>query len=118
MKRWPVRVWAGAAVCGVGYSLLPGRIAERIWVAGSRGHVAGFAALTAAGLAAAEWRRAWLVALGTMGLGMGIEFAQQLVPGRGFEWEDLAADAAGVAAGWALAAAWRRRGQPAGPAQR
>jgi VanZ family protein len=89
---------------GVGFALLPGRVAERVWVMGWREHVAGFAALTLAGMAAAGLGPGWRVAAGTLGLGVAVELAQRLVPGRGFQFEDIAADAAGVAAGWA--AAW------------
>jgi VanZ family protein len=35
-----------------------------------------------------------------------IECLQQLVPGRGFSWRDMAANAAGVAAGALCAAAF------------
>lgn len=106
MNPWRLSVWAAGLVCGVTYALLPGRLADRIGHAGSHEHALAFAALTAAGMAAAEWRRAGLVAVGTLALGVAIEFAQTLVPGRGFEWQDIAADLAGVAAGWLAAAAW------------
>ena len=105
MRRRSLWVWAAGLAAGVGYAMLPGRVAERIGQAGAREHALGFAALTAAGLAAAEGRRGWLVALGTLGLGVGVEFAQRLVPGRGFEWQDVAADVVGVGAGWGVAAA-------------
>lgn len=106
MNRWSRWVWAGGLVCGVGYAMLPGRVAERIGRAGGREHALGFAALTAVGVVAGERWRGWMVAAGTFGLGVGIELAQRFVPGRGFEWLDVGADALGVGVGWAIAAVW------------
>jgi VanZ family protein len=63
------------------------------------------------GILAGEKWPGWMVAVGTFGLGVGIEVAQRFVPGRGFEWLDVEADAVGVGLGWALgaAAAWMLR---------
>lgn len=100
MKRW--WVVAGGVVVGTGYALLPGAVAGMMGRAGTREHAVGFAALTGAGMWAAGWRRGWMVAGTAMGLGFAIEVVQRWIPGRGFEWADLWADAAGVGAGWAI----------------
>lgn len=43
--------------------------------------------------------RATLIAGGLLALGASIEIAQRSIPGRGFEWGDIAANGAGIALG-------------------
>ena len=42
------------------------------------------------------------IALGLVGLGIAIEFAQEQTGYRAFEWADMVADGMGVAMGWLL----------------
>ncbi|PQO24613.1 VanZ family protein [Rhodobacteraceae bacterium WD3A24] len=69
-------------------------------------HFVAFGAL-AFPLAAARPRLFWPVVLGATAYGGLIEVIQPLV-GRGAEWGDLAADAAGALAGAAAAGRWTR----------
>jgi len=75
-------------------------------------HVLAFAAVAVCGWFA--WgrhrNRAAGVVLGAMVFGVFIEVVQALIPGRTGEWPDLLADALGIAAGLALAAALTRSG--------
>lgn len=81
-------------------------------------HVVAFGALAWCGVLAL-WRRpaalSWLTA-GLLLLGVGIELAQSLVPGRTASWNDIVADALGIALGLALttvlAGALERRQTP------
>ncbi|GEM_PF-5939607 len=110
-RPWLWWVWGVLATLGTAYSLLPGDIADRLSRAGTREHGFSFAALSLVGVAAAGSRR-WIWPVGmTLALGLAIEFAQRLVPGRAFEWEDIGADLEGVLVGLAAAmlfwiAAW------------
>lgn len=91
-------------VAGCWFSLLPGSEAGRVWDAGYGGHAGAFAALCGVGSCAVE-KKKWVgVALVAAAVGLGVEMAQTMVPGRGFEWRDLAADGVGIAVG--LGAAW------------
>jgi VanZ family protein len=81
-------------------------------------HLAAFGALACVGVIALHGKargRWWLVA-GLLGLGALIEIVQLYVPGRSSEWQDLAADALGIAAGLligtALTARFERRRHP------
>ena len=63
-------------------------------------HFAGFAVLSVLALrAAGSGTPAWPWLLGLLAGGWVIECLQSLVPGRAFCWRDLAANAAGIAAG-------------------
>lgn len=74
---------------------------------------AGLYAALAAALARAWRRRGWapspLPAVVALLYGVTDELHQMLVPGRSADLRDLAADAAGASAGWALARARARR---------
>jgi len=73
-------------------------------------HALAFAVLAALGLAAYPARAARVLP-GLLALGALIELLQSLTGYRAAEWLDLAADAAGLVAGWLLArwsAAYRR----------
>lgn len=74
-------------------------------------HVAAFATLAVCGLFAwrghpAVHRR---VVMGLIALGIAIELAQMLVPGRMADWRDVFADAAGALLGLTLASWIARR---------
>lgn len=66
-------------------------------------HFAGFALLSVLALrAVGSGADAWLWLLGLLTGGFVIECLQSLVPGRAFCWRDMAANAAGIAAGAAV----------------
>jgi VanZ family protein len=83
-------------------------------------HLAAFGALACVGVIALHGaaRGRWWLAAGLLGLGALIEIVQFYVPGRSSDWQDLAADALGIAAGLLLGAAvtarFDRRKQPRG----
>lgn len=74
-------------------------------------HVAAFATLAACGLFAWRGHPALhsRVVLGLLALGVAIELAQSLIPGRMADWRDVLADAAGVMLGLTLASWFARR---------
>ena len=81
-------------------------------------HVVAFGALAFCGVFA-WWRRrasAWWLAAALLLLGVGIELAQTQVPDRTASWNDIVADAVGIALGLllttALARALERRCRP------
>ena len=71
------------------------------------GHLSAYGAAMVALAGVARLRR-WAVAVGLIGLGIGIEFVQPLV-GRENHWQDMVANAAGVATGWMALVVWVRR---------
>jgi hypothetical protein len=92
----------------VGLSLWPTDAIPAVGFSDKLGHALAYAMLASwwAGLLA---RSAWpRLALALLGLGGALELAQALVPGRHPGWDDLLADAAGIGAGWLLAAATGR----------
>jgi len=79
-------------------------------------HALAFASLMVAGFFGYASSRARLVGLwlALLALGAGIEIAQTYVPNRSGEWQDLLADALGLALGWLLAQglSWSLRRPP------
>ena len=71
------------------------------------GHLSAYGAAMVA-LAGVARLRPWAVAVGLIGLGIGVEFVQPLV-GRENHWQDMVANAAGVATGWMALVVWVRR---------
>jgi VanZ family protein len=105
----PVRIAVfGLAVAVILYLTLapsedvPG--SEALWDKAS--HAIAFGGLAVIGLLMSTHRR-WLVVLAVLGLGVGIEFAQALMPfGRDGDWRDALADGVGVLIGlaaWSIA---------------
>ena len=92
---------AGASVVPVG--MLPGDPGNYL------GHLSAYGAAMLA-LSGAARLRPSVVAVGLMALGIGIEFIQPLV-GRENHWQDMAANAVGVGAGWLALVVWSRRRQ-------
>ncbi len=94
-------------------SLLPGEHVRALFelpgVTDTRVHFLGYLLLAwvlALGWPAVALWRIWAFATFC---GLAIELIQIVVPGRGFEWSDLAVNAAGALGGIALAKAFRRR---------
>ena len=71
------------------------------------GHLSAYGAAMVA-IAGVARLRPWAVAVGLIGLGIGVEFVQPLV-GRENHWQDMVANAAGVATGWMALVVWVRR---------
>lgn len=97
------------AICWLAFTPDPPPSADTGW--DKLNHVFAFAAVTACGWFA--WgrhrHRVAGVLLGALAFGVFIEVVQTQIPGRSGEWPDLVADALGIAAGLALAAALSRR---------
>lgn len=102
-------LWRGlfvAAVAGVlALALIPaGNGPDWFAHADKLRHAAAFITLWAIGRRAGL-KPSWALALGLLGLGIGIELAQTLTPHRESSVGDVLADAAGIAAGrWLLGA--------------
>jgi VanZ family protein len=96
-------------------SLLPGAIAARIPLAAAHltdkdAHFLGYSTLAFLSLLAFPHFLSGLVcATAAVPLGVALEFAQRLVPGRSCEVGDMIANTLGVCAGLALAALLRGR---------
>lgn len=71
------------------------------------GHLSAYGAAMVA-LSGVARLRPLFVAMGLVGLGVGIEFMQPLF-GRENHWQDMAANAAGVGTGWLALGVWSRR---------
>jgi VanZ family protein len=111
--RLPFILWLLALTTVIVGSLLPGAIAARIPLAALHltdkdAHFLMYAVLALLSLLAFDRVPTGLMwALGAVPLGVALEFAQRLVPGRSYEVADMIADALGVCAGLAIAAALR-----------
>lgn len=121
----PMRVWrlllAAALIGAIGFLALrtspylqyvpwmPRRVG--VW-ADSNGIVRNVVAFVALGLAVFVLvGRGWRVALALAAFGAGVEVAQRWIPGRVFDWRDIAASVAGVLLAWIAVWPLRRRGQ-------
>jgi VanZ family protein len=103
-RGWALALWLLVAIV-VALALMPWSIEMPSSGWDKADHVAAFAALAFVGLFAwrdhpAVHRR---VLFGLLALGVAIELAQMLVPGRMADWRDVIADTAGVMLGLSLA---------------
>jgi VanZ family protein len=109
-RAWRILL-AGLAglVCWLAFSPQPPPQADTGW--DKLNHMLAFAALAFCAWRgfATSARRLAGVPLALMAYGAVIELVQSRIPGRSGEWPDLLADAVGIAAGMALAAAGSRR---------
>jgi VanZ family protein len=87
---------------------------DRFAAAGGDKLIHGLLFLVQAALLERTWRRrldgawgVWLAVLVALLYGLALESLQEMVPGRGWEWDDLVADGLGAAA-WPLLMALRR----------
>ena len=78
------------------------------------GAVVALSLLPGRALPAARAASPWIASAGTVmlvPLGLLLEFVQRLIPGRAFEWKDVAADGAavlvGLILGWVVRLVWR-----------
>jgi len=108
-------LWLVVLAAVITGSLLPGAVAARIPLAAAHltnkdAHFLGYSALAFLSLLAFPHCLTGLVcAAAAVPLGVALEFAQRLVPGRSFEVGDMIANTLGVCAGLALAALLRGR---------
>lgn len=108
-------LWLLALAAVLLLSLLPGAVVAHIPLAAAHltdkdAHFLEYAALAFLSVLAFARSLAGLVcASACVPLGVALEFAQKLVPGRSFDTRDMLANALGVCAGIALAAALRNR---------
>jgi VanZ family protein len=107
-QRWLRLLWVVSTLLVIVGSLLPGssppmRALGQLQISDKLMHLAAY--LVLAFLPALHERRPAVVAafVGAIALGIGLEFAQRLTPGRAFEVADMAADGAGVLCGLVLA---------------
>ena len=103
----PRMLLAACVVAGlVGASVLP--VAKLPGDPGNYlGHLSAYGAAMVA-LSGVARLRPWITALGLILLGICIEFLQPLVS-RENHWQDMAANAVGVAIGWLTVVVWSRR---------
>jgi hypothetical protein len=107
-----VMAWAMTLAAVVAGELLPGGSAPMRLMGslplGPHGlHFGAYAALGALAVMGFSGRWAAASAAALVAVGGGLELLQTLVPGREGEWRDVAANTAGVAAGFAAAWLWR-----------
>jgi VanZ family protein len=106
-------LWLLALVCVVTGQLLPGDSAPMRWIGATHVsdkllHFAAYTLLAFIPVFGFKVRPGILAALSLIPLGVVLEFAQRLVPGRGFEVADMVANTLGVLAGTVLALPWNR----------
>ena len=109
-RGWTLALWLLSAAV-VALALMPWTVEMPSSGWDKADHVAAFAALAFVGLFAwrghpAVHRR---VLFGLLALGVAIELAQTLVPGRMADWRDVVADTAGVLMGLGVASWLSRR---------
>lgn len=66
-------------------------------------HFIGYAGLAFLARMGSIKHPSWQIIIGCIVFSLGIEFIQQFIPKRGFEWEDLLANSLGVLSGVLLA---------------
>jgi hypothetical protein len=76
------------------------------------GHLSAYGAAMVA-LSGVARLRPWAVAVGLIGLGIGIEFLQPLFY-RANHWQDMLANAIGVGTGWLALSVWAGRQKDTG----
>jgi VanZ family protein len=101
-------LWVAAVIAVIVGSLLPGSSApmqtlNQLPVSDKVLHFAAYAVLAFLPSLHERWPAVTAALLGAIALGVLLEFAQRLSPGRTFEVADMAADACGVLCGLVLA---------------
>jgi VanZ family protein len=71
-------------------------------------HALAFAALAFSARQGFPWAGAARIVPALLGYGVFIELVQSQIPARSADLADVLGDAVGIAAGWLLAAVWRR----------
>ncbi len=97
-------VWVGGIVILVAGSLVPASWLPRIVSGGESLHFAAYFLLAIVPCWSERTSLALASGVAILALGVALEFAQRLSPGRAFEVSDIVADAAGVLFGLAAGA--------------
>ncbi len=98
-------LWWLAVIVVIVVSLLPPPPVPSMPGSDKLGHLLVYFTLMAGAVQLHRGRALWLSAAALVGLGLGLEFAQDmLTTSRQFEWRDALANTLGVLAGLALAA--------------
>jgi len=106
--RWLRILWLAAVAAVIIGSLLPGssgpiQVLDELPVSDKVMHFAAYAVLAFLPALHERWPALTSILFGVVALGVLLEFAQRLSPGRDFETLDMVADAAGVLCGLVLA---------------
>lgn len=109
-RGWTIALWLVSAIV-VALALMPWSVELPSSGWDKADHVAAFAALAFLGLFAWRGRQAVhrRIVLSLLALGVAIELAQTLVPGRMADWRDVIADSVGVLLGLVVASWLARR---------
>ncbi len=107
-RAWLAALWLLVAVIVIG-SLVPGPVVQTLSVSDRLEHFVAYLALTLLGAGLVGPAGYLAVALRAFALGAALELLQGLTASRQTDWMDVAANAAGVLAGWSLAR-WRLGG--------
>jgi hypothetical protein len=100
MRRWLLGLWGLEIAAVLVLSLLPARMVPENTVGADPEHAVAYLALAMLPTVALEKRRsAVAAAAGIALLGAVLEVCQLGIPGRAFEWSDIAANAGGAALG-------------------
>ena len=107
-RRWMRILWLAAVTAVIVGSLLPGssmlvRTAGQLRVSDKVLHFAAYAVLAFLPALHERWLAVAGALAGAVSLGVALEFAQRLSPGRHFEIADMVANACGVLCGLMLA---------------
>jgi len=105
---WVSWIWGAAIAVVITGELLPGNSPVLAWAASLRlsdkeMHFAAYLLLATIPALGFEFRKGIPSVLSMILLGVVLEFAQRLIPGRNFEIADMVANTLGVLAGLALA---------------
>ncbi len=111
-RRWLRILWLAAVAAVIIGSLLPGsslplRTLGELHVSDKILHFAAYAVLAFLPALHERWPVLAATLAAAIALGVLLEFAQRLSPGRNFEVADMVADACGVLGGLLLALPWR-----------
>jgi VanZ family protein len=111
-RRWLRILWLAAMAVVIVGSLLPAsspaiRALDQLQVSDKLLHFAAYAVLAFLPALHERWPVLTAALASAILLGVLLEFAQRLSPGRNFETADMVADACGVLCGLILALPWR-----------
>lgn len=82
-----------------GLSLVPGNVLPKDLPWDKALHFVGYAGLAFLARMGSKKHPSWQIVIGCISFSLLIEFLQQFIPNRGFEWLDLMANTLGVLAG-------------------
>ena len=100
MRQWLLWLWGAEIAAVLVLSLLPARMVSGKTVSGEPQHGVAYVALAVLPTVVLERRRSAIAAAAGMALlGAVLEVCQLGIPGRAFEWSDMAANALGAMAG-------------------